>query len=75
MTLFEALSVGVPALVTVVWVAVAVYRTGWRNLRRELSSGMEQDMWYDSEGNHIYYDRKYIRYRQQLKNRAASSQE
>ena len=34
----------------------------------------EEDPFIDSEGNHIYYDRKYIRYQQQLKNKAAASQ-
>ena len=70
MSMMIVLYVGVAAAAALV-VALAYVLFGLKADEAET----EQSEWYDSEGNHIYYDRKYIRYRQQLKNRAASSQE
>lgn len=70
MSMMIVLYVGVAAAAALV-VALAYVLSG---LKAD-EADTEQSEWYDSEGNHIYYDRKYIRYRQQLKNRAASSQE
>ena len=70
MSMMIVLYVGVAAVAALV-VALAYVLFGLKTDEAET----EQSEWYDSEGNHIYYDRKYIRYRQQLKNRAASSQE
>ena len=70
MSMMIVLYVGVAAVSALV-VALAYVLFGLKADEAET----EQSEWYDSEGNHIYYDRKYIRYRQQLKNRAASSQE
>lgn len=35
----------------------------------------DQSEWYDEEGNHIYYDRKYIRYQQKQRRKAAASRQ
>lgn len=33
----------------------------------------DQSEWYDEDGNHIYYDRKYIRYQEKLKKKKAET--
>ena len=72
MTAFDIVILSIPILLLAVWSGVFIHRVGIKNLRQDLKERMDQSEWYDEDGNHIYYDRKYIRYRQQK--RAAASQ-
>ena len=74
MTPIDIAIVSVPVLVLIIWSGIFVHRVGLKNLRQKMKERMDQSEWYDEDGNHIYYDRKYIRYQQQLKKRAAASQ-
>ena len=74
MTAFDIVILSIPVLLFVVWFGVFIHRVGIKNLRQEMKERMDQSEWYDEDGNHIYYDRKYIRYQQQLKKKAAASQ-
>lgn len=74
MTPIDIAIVSVPVLVLIIWSGIFVHRVGLKNLRQEMKERMDQSEWYDEDGNHIYYDRKYIRYQQQLKKKAAASQ-
>ena len=74
MAVFEIIILSIPALLIAIWFGIFVHRVGLKNLRQELNSRANQSEWYDEDGNHIYYDRKYIRYQQQQKQNAAVSQ-
>ena len=74
MTAFDIVILSIPILLLAVWFGVFIHRVGIKNLRQGLKERMDQSEWYDEDGNHIYYDRKYIRYQQQLKKKAAASQ-
>lgn len=67
MTALIILILAIPILLLAIWFGILAHRVGLRNLRQELKSRMDQSEWYDEDGNHIYYDRKYIRYQQQQK--------
>ena len=74
MTPIDIAIVSVPVLVLIIWSGIFVHQVGLKNLRQKMKERMDQSEWYDEDGNHIYYDRKYIRYQQQLKKKAAASQ-
>ena len=74
MTAFDIVILSIPILLLAVWFGVFIHRVGIKNLWQELKYRADESRGYDEDGNHIYYDRKYIRYQQQLKKRAAASQ-
>ena len=74
MTAFDIVILSIPILLLAIWFGIFVHCVGLKNMRQEMKERMDQNEWYDEDGNHIYYDRKYIRYQQQLKKNAATSQ-
>ncbi len=71
MTILDIGIIAMPIILLVI--GVFVYRVSPKNLRQELKSRTDQSEWYDEDGNHIYYDRKYIRYQQKLKQKSVAS--
>lgn len=49
---------------------ISVHPIGLKNMQQERK---DQSEWYDEDGNHIYYDRKYIRYQEKLKKKKAAT--
>ncbi len=74
MTAFDIMIIAaVPIGLLAIWFGIFVHRIGWSNMRKELKSRMDQSEWYDEEGNHVYYDRKIIRYQQRRKSKTSVS--
>ena len=67
------LTMAVPILLLAIWL-ISARRIDLKALNRESESETDQSAWYDQEGNHIYYDRKLIRYRQRRQQKLAASQ-
>ena len=70
MTILDIGIIAIPIILLAI--GVFVYRVSPKNLCQELKSRTDQSEWYDENGNHIYYDRKLIRYQQQQEQKRAA---